>query len=929
MNMLSALHFTTPLALGGLLLLPVIWWLLRFTPPKPETVKFPPIRLLLDLVNREEQPDRTPWWLLLLRLAVAALLIFGVAHPLYAPGRVAAIAPTPLLLVVDDSWAAARDWDKRQAVLNEILDAARGAGATVALATTTPQSRPQNLEPGDAENTRTRTAALKPRAMDPDRTGLLASLQEKLGGASALRVIWLSDGIDDGKSAEFAGGLLNLAKGQAYVEAIIPETATLPVALTAPGFEGGRIKITALRANTTEESTQRVTARAGNGRPLGEAELKFTRGAASASGSIELPIELRNEVGRIAIEGERNAAAVFLMDDRWRRKTVALQSGASSETAQPLLSPLYYVTRALEPFAEMSEPSDSASLKNMLDQGLSMLVLADIGVLPQEQQDSVSQWVDRGGVLLRFAGPRLAGAQDSLIPVALREGGRSLGSALSWETPQAMQAFPEKSPFAGLMTDDAVRINRQVLAEPDADLPDRVWASLADGTPLVTARREGKGLIVLFHVTANADWSNLPLSGLFVEMLRRVLDIAPAAGGGAAVATAQADAQAFTPWRALDGFGELNDPLPDVQPIPAAAIDKAKASAATPAGLYRRGAQERAINISRGGDGLKAITGLPETIAIRSLEPLPALALAPIIFAAATVLFLLDCLAALFLGGGINRLRQKRGVVAALLLIMLVLPPPDAIAQSTDEFALRNALQTRLAYVITGDSTIDDISQKGFTGLNAILRDRTSVDPGDPAGINIERDELSFFPILYWAIRPDAPVPSDAALARMDAYMKNGGTIFFDLREDGAGLDALSGGATAAGEALRRMLAKLDIPPLEPVPESHVLTRSFYLLDRFPGRYDSGKLWVERSDSEGAASNNSDGVSTIIIGSNDYAAAWAMDDNGEPLFASVPGTDRQREFAIRTGINIVMYALTGNYKADQVHVPALLERLGQ
>ena len=178
-------------------------------------------------------------------------------------------------------------------------------------------------------------------------------------------------------------------------------------------------------------------------------------------------------------------------------------------------------------------------------------------------------------------------------------------------------------------------------------------------------------------------------------------------------------------------------------------------------------------------------------------------------------------------------------------------------------------------------------------------------------------------------MRADAAVPSDATLARMDTYMKNGGTIFFDLREDGAGIDALSGGPAASGEALRRMLAKLDIPPLEPVPESHVLTKSFYLLDRFPGRYADGKLWVERSDSEGAASSNSDGVSTVIIGSNDYAAAWAMDENGEALFASVPGTDRQREFAVRTGINIIMYALTGNYKADQVHVPALLERLGQ
>ena len=929
MNFLTALSFTTPMALAALGLLPIIWWLLRSTPPRPETVKFPPIRLLLDLINREEQPDKTPWWLLLLRLALAALLIIAVAHPLYAPGRVAAIAPTPLLLIVDDSWAAAKDWSKRQEIIAEVLDGAQRAGAPVTLAASTPQARPQSLEPADAATIKTKTAALQPRALDPDRAGILASLQQKYSGATALRVIWLSDGIDDGNAASFAQGLLALANGQASVEAIVPEAASLAVALTAPGFDGGRIKVTALRAATSAEHKLRVIARAGNGRPLGETELQFKPNITRAEGTIELPIELRNEVGRIAIAGERNAAANFLMDDRWRRKTVAMQSGTSSEAAQPLLSPLYYVSRALEPFGEMSEPADTASLKSLLDQGLSMLVLADIGVLPQEQQDIVGQWVTRGGVLLRFAGPRLAGAQDSLVPVTLREGGRSLGSALSWETPQSMQAFPDTSPFAGLGADDSVKVNRQVLAEPDADLPDKVWATLADGTPLVTARREGKGLIVLFHVTANADWSNLPLTGLFVDMLRRVLDLAPAAGGGAAIATDQAYAQAFTPWRALDGFGDLTDPLPDVQPIPAAMIDKAQASPATPAGLYRRGAQERALNITRGGDGLKAIAGLPGSIAIRSLTPMPATALAPYIFAFATLLFLLDCLAALYLGGGINRLRLQRGAAAALLVAFLAPSMPDANAQPTDEFALRNALQTRLAYVITGDSAIDDVSHKGLMGLSLIIRDRTSIDPGDPTGINIESDELTFFPVIYWPVRADAAVPSDATLARMDTYMKNGGTIFFDLREDGAGIDALSGGSSASGEALRRMLSKLDIPPLEPVPESHVLSKSFYLLDRYPGRYADGKLWVERSDSEGAASSNSDGVSTVIIGSNDYAAAWAMDENGEALFASVPGTDRQREFAVRTGINIIMYALTGNYKADQVHVPALLERLGQ
>jgi hypothetical protein len=284
----------------------------------------------------------------------------------------------------------------------------------------------------------------------------------------------------------------------------------------------------------------------------------------------------------------------------------------------------------------------------------------------------------------------------------------------------------------------------------------------------------------------------------------------------------------------------------------------------------------------------------------------------------------------LFLGGGLRRLRQRRAVAAGAVALLLLMPwHAPAEAQTTDEYAMRNALETRIAYVITGDAAIDEVSEQGLKGLGAILGERTSVVAGEPAGINIERDEIVFFPLLYWPVKADATVPSDAALARIDSFMKGGGTIFFDLREDGAGTDALAGGATAASEALRRILAKLDIPPLEPVPEAHVLTKSFYLLDRFPGRYAEGKLWVERTDSEGAASGNTDGVSGIIIGSNDYAAAWAMDEQGQPRFASVPGTDRQREFAFRTGVNIVMYALTGNYKADQVHVPALLERLGQ
>ncbi len=158
--------------------------------------------------------------------------------------------------------------------------------------------------------------------------------------------------------------------------------------------------------------------------------------------------------------------------------------------------------------------------------------------------------------------------------------------------------------------------------------------------------------------------------------------------------------------------------------------------------------------------------------------------------------------------------------------------------------------------------------------------------------------------------------------------------IVFDTRDYGTGLPTSSGFEGKNGMALKRVLGSLDVPRLEPVPEDHVLTKSFYLLRSFPGRWEGGQLWVEAgagaaADGDGRKARRADGVTSIMITSNDFASAWALDTNGRPLYPVVPGGESQREMSLRTGINIVMHALTGNYKADQVHVPALLERLGQ
>jgi hypothetical protein len=557
---------------------------------------------------------------------------------------------------------------------------------------------------------------------------------------------------------------------------------------------------------------------------------------------------------------------------------------------------------------------------------------------------------------VRFAGPHLAGADDNLVPVKLRRGGRILGGSLSWDKPQQLAAFSRESPFNGMAVPTDVTVTRQVLAEPDSQLTDRTWATLADGTPLVTAERRGKGLLILFHVTADTRWSDLPLSGAFVDMLRRVVSLASStASAESDTAAAESNngrtAQVVPPTRVLDGFGAFSSPPPTARPIPSNFTERGNLD--HPPGFYGPPEGLVAVNTLAPADRPASLDVAPlnaRVDAYRHGEPLD---LRGPIFLAALALLLLDALVVILLSGGLASLLPRRRATAALLVaglfgaLMLHNPAeaqpapqqqpavPPLTAQQED-FALKATLQTHLAYVVTGDASVDEVSKSGLQGLTLFLAQRTALEAGDPIGLDLARDELAFFPLIYWPVSPNAPKPSQAALENLDSYMKRGGTVLFDTRD---AVDAPPGpGGEMRGPgmvALRSILSSLDLPELEPVPHDHVLTKTFFLLRDFPGRFTSGQLWVEAlpAENEDEEPNRparaGDGVSSILITSNDLAGAWAMRPDGQPMLPLVPGEARQREFAFRAGVNIVMYALTGNYKADQVHIPALLERLGQ
>jgi hypothetical protein len=938
------LSFGLPMVLWGLLALPVIWWLLRLTPPKPQTEVFPPLRILLRVAKREETPHQSPWWLTLLRLLMAALVIMALAEPVFNPRERIQTGGDGLVLVMDNSWASATDWDRRVATAERLIADAADADAPIILAFT---SEPENAEigPFDAEAARDRLRAAEPRPLPANRTAIYARTAGAAAGMPNATVAVFSDGLAaEGDEAAFRQ-LLEAHAGP-FVWAQGGNMAM--VGLTGADNEIDGLALTAVRPSA-DAGPRQVTAGAfdDRGRRIADAAISFGAGESVGTGMVRVPFELRNDFSSIAIDGENQAAAVRVLDENAKRRRVGLLSQSEGDQAQPLLSPLYYIRNALRPFADLVESNDpdlAVAVPALLERKPAMIVMADVGTLPPTAREQLVEWVEGGGTLVRFAGSRLAAAEfdETLLPVRLRTGERALGGTLSWTEPQPVSEFPATGPFADLAPPDGVTVTRQVLAEPSSDIVERTWASLADGTPLVTGASRGEGAIVLFHITPQATWSNLPISGTFVEMLRRLVQLSR--NQGVAAAGTEARNASLPPYRLIAANGALVPPTGDARPI--APVANAPVTIENPPGLY--GSEEGVfahnllasdatlapiVRPTPGGSVTEVSYGLDESRDLKGA-----------LVAAALALMVLDTLAVFWMGGAFSRGRRRLGraagtaAVALVALSVLAGTPDRALAQQAsdakpgDTQAIEAISVTRLAYVVTGNSSVDSVSRAGLTGLTNFLAQKTALEPGQPAGVDIASDELAFYPLLYWPIDPDAPMPDEAAVARVDAYMQQGGTVLFDTRDQYS--QGFGDGATSpANHRLRDILSSLNVPPLEPVPDDHVLTKAFFIMPEFPGRYAGGPLWVEASveaeNTENRPVRTGDGVSPIMITSNDFAGAWAVDNNGDAMFPTVPNDPLQRVYALRGGVNIVMYMLTGNYKSDQVHVPVLLERLGQ
>src|SRR4051794_29254867 len=398
------LTFAAPLVLTALAALPAIWLLLRITPPQPKRVDFPPLRILADILPEREIPARTPWWLLLLRLVLAALLILAAAGPVWNPlagdgGR------GPLLVIVDNGFPAAHDWRERLNMAVEQVEAAGRESRIVAVVGTA--DRPGEIQPTNPGAALERIRSFRPVPHLPDRRAHLDPIGRFLNAQPSAEIVWITDGVSG-------------VDAQAFIEGLAPMTAERRLtvfktdrapALALAGAENasGELNVHVVRAEPNGRDSGLVRALDLKNLPLADMRFAFEGNGNETTVRFNLPVEARNSIARLEILGEGSAGAVNLLDERGKRRRVGLVFGGTADQAQPLLAPTYYISRALGPFAELREGRGAVgdAVSQLIDEQVSVLVMADVGALDRDTLAKVTGFVEKGGLLMRFAGSRL------------------------------------------------------------------------------------------------------------------------------------------------------------------------------------------------------------------------------------------------------------------------------------------------------------------------------------------------------------------------------------------------------------------------------------------------------------------------------------------------------------------------------------------
>lgn len=896
---MQTLSFLYPQLLWALALLPLFYLLIRLLPPRPQHIKFPALNLLKDLPTRLPPPRTPPWWLLLLRLALVTVFIIGLAHPMLRRDSVE-LGQNPLIILVDNGWQAAQNWGFIKERLTLTLQQAQADGTPVFVqGTADPVADTMQLYP--AAEALKRLPEIAPRPWPTDSATAAQALAAAFGQTAApLRPLWLTDGMSlPSLRKNTIAALEELGRSRIFM----PPMSALPISITGVVAEQAAFTLTLQRAGGGERPFS-VSLYTLDGTFVTRAAAAFNTGEKLAKLTMTLPKAV-NESGYFLVDNQAHIGAWYGMGTIAGLPKVGVITPTKNDF--PLLDGGFYIEQALK-----STLTPQRLQPTTAPDGFDVLFLTT----QPNKPELLEKWVENGGVLVTFAGDWLEKNRsvDTLLPVRLRDYPREVAGTLSWTGALTVKAANPESPLAPMvdflntleaetLSPDDTYVTKQLLPQADANSADLTWLSLSDNTPLISGKKVGNGWQVLVHVPADASWSTVPLSGVFVELLGHLIHLKTLKD------QQDSDELVFplAPFKLLQADGILTTAKGGIE-----LREKTGLTAATPPGLYgnRKAPYIHQLPPEQRIEAPITPSNVDGLLARYYDDAEKHKPLQHIFLTIALLLAMVDSLLRLNL---IHRFFLKRASVltSVLTMLLMVFFTSTSYAQSYTQAGPQGlpegAYDIQLAYVDTGNERLNILAENGLKSLSRMLEMRTTIEPAAPKKVNPATDDLGYYPVLYWQVLPNLGNIGEKAAKNLRRYVDNGGIILLD------GLSDLG-----PAEAAMKLVLNQILPfPLRALDSGHVLNRSYYLLEgKTPGRLD-GTLWID----------NAHRLPRVLTANNDWAGAWAYDDYGKAMRAVTPGGEQQRTLAFRFGINLVMYALLGDYKADQLHVDTLLKKL--
>lgn len=569
--------------------------LMRTHERKAKTVYFPAMHILHALPDTEAAPEGTPWWMQLPVYGAITAAAFGAAGPEWKPPLDLG-GDAPVLVAFDNGWASAASWDERVTFARDILRVAHNNDVEVAFLPLAQERGDDALLPVtmSAAEALSVLERLQPQPWQIDTQAMTEALGALESGSFG-KTFWLSSGLDmDGYAQDFARTLSAIAPLEVYED----RAEQLPHILFPAQYESGDYRISVARPAGGEEETISVTAYGQDGTPIAAQEMIFPEGGLSADILFDVP--QGQDVFRFSLDTQQTAAGTVFVDEKWKPRSVGIVI-QSQQDLSSLLGEARYIRTALESHTAVH----TGNVEQLLASGdISVLALPDSVALSSIASKKLRQWVESGGTLIRFAGPNMARRDhigDPLLPLDLQRGIHAMGSAGS------VAGFSESSPLQGVEGDARVSISGSIAALPGPGVESRIWARMADGSPLISANNLGEGQVVLFHTSANTALGEFSLSDMFVDTLVEIVR-----SGKSIEDTADFIRTPLPPVNILDGYGSMQPPNPSVLHLTQPVYEAQRFGADNPPGFYGDLLSGAAHNLSASFDGAEMIGALPD-----------------------------------------------------------------------------------------------------------------------------------------------------------------------------------------------------------------------------------------------------------------------------------------------------------------------------